>query len=144
MQGPTLFPNWWSAAEVTLLTSYMTHNRQPGHDEEDDHNDYQHNDEENDDDHHRGLKYLYYWRLPHSAVTKHNDPKEKRSSSWSNLVHDQTHQQHHPNPIIPYSYQDNTSHDHDQDFDQIDISKFRCQGSLSLAMFLFFIFWNHN
>ena len=60
MQGPTLFPNWWSAAEVTLLTSYMTHNRQPGHDEEDDHNDYQHNDEENDDDHHRGLKYLYY------------------------------------------------------------------------------------
>ena len=122
----------------------MTHNRQPGHDEEDDHNDYQHNDEENDDDHHRGLKYLYYWRLPHSAVTKHNDPKEKRSSSWSNLVHDQTHQQHHPNPIIPYSYQDNTSHDHDQDFDQIDVSKFRCQGSLSLAMFLFFIFWNHN
>ena len=59
MQGPTLFPNWWSAAEVTLLTSYMTHNRQPGHDEDDD-DDHQHNDEENDEDHHCGLKYLYY------------------------------------------------------------------------------------
>ena len=45
-----LFPNWWSAAEVTLLTSYMTHNHQPDHDEEDD-DDHQDAEEDDDDDH---------------------------------------------------------------------------------------------
>ena len=47
------FPNWWSAAEVTLLTSYMTHNHQPHHDDEDDH---QHDDDEDNDHDHDGLK----------------------------------------------------------------------------------------